>query len=749
MDRRWGYGTEQRLTDDNQDCHGVFAFKTVTVALVCDGMGSHHGGTYASNLAVRTIYDTLKDAEGAGTLQMPGTLVDAIRRANTAIYEASRRSHKLAGMGSTVAAVVTDGTTAWIAHVGDSRVYHVRNGNARQLTRDHTMVNLFVEAELLSPEDAASHPEAHVLSRALGLERQIEVDVQEPLTLEYADTFVLCTDGVHGVITEWEFGKIDWSDPQAGVWESLREVAAREGQDNATIVAMITGEFDGLGRPATPAPILEPVDDLSSASADLHFQIQLSPAGPVPEPMTASDAAIASREPMTQSGAVVQVPDDAPRESKREKRDVKKFEVEPASKTAAPAAGPTATQADVQAPLRASAAAAAEKDKKPVLKKKKRSNRGALVAAGILGLTVIIAGIGAVAVVRQLSAGHTVRQPLAIEPVAGTAPVETVAETPAPTPVAVIPTPAPTPMAPDDNFFRFVAPAETPRLPHTPTQWLRAPGGPHSKRATALAKERKCGQALDAVREGITAESSEHAATYVDAWNCFTDVDQLPFKNAVVPDKSTFGPLLAHLEGNEPVPLEWEKAAWRRPATSGLDRRLEAYSDVSVRPALSEVMIARIGEDAVAEVLARDILAEAQVGAAYARLTEPTPADIDAWARRVYVTRRAMTGPAGSMVRGKRPAYLTPIEDALRAAVKNVPLAELEDPKAKPDLPEPVRLAWLAATNADVAAPAPGKTPTPKRGGTGTVKVPTPATPTPPPNDVVVYGQGSVPSKPR
>ena len=734
VDRRWGYGTEQRLTDDNQDCHGVFSFKNLTLALVCDGMGSHQGGTYASNLAVRTIYDTIRDAENGGNLQMPGTLVDAIRRANAAIYEASRRSHKLAGMGSTVAAVATDGTTAWIAHVGDSRVYHVRANAARQLTRDHTMVNLFVEAELLSPEDAASHPEAHVLSRALGLERQIEVDVQEPIAVDYADTFVICSDGVHGVLTEWEFGRIDWTDPQAGVWEVLREVAAREGHDNATVIGMIVGEFDGVGRPATPPPILEPVDDLSSASADLHFQIQLSPAGPVPEPMTASDAALASREPMTQSGAIVAVPDDvdAVREPRKDKKDVKKevrkFEPpEPATKA-------TATAADVPAPLDAPAATG---DKRPAVKKKKKSsgNRGMLVAAAILAATLVIAVLGAVAVVRQF-ANRATEQPLAVVAAPGTPPVEAVAEAPAAPPVA--PPPA---TVVGSAFFHPVLPEVGPKVPFGPRGFMSDPGGPYARRAAQAAKDRDCGGALDAVRNAITSDSDDHASLYGVTWSCFDAIDQAPLAKADVPDSAAFQAFIPYFEGLDPVPPEFEKQAWRRPAPGGIDLRLEAYADVSVQPGLAEVMLARIGPDAIAEVLGRDLLLEATAGAAFAGLADPTPAEIDQWARRVYITQRALTGPVGSIVQQKRPVYTAPIKEALRAAVRNVDPALLGDPKAEVPLPKAVHLAWLAAIGLDVAA-APVPKPLKSAGG-GSRPKPAPVVEKPPKEQIIIYSASS------
>ena len=116
------------------------------------------------------------------------------------IYEAARKNHRLMGMGTTVVAAVITTDTCYLGHVGDSRAYLVRKGVVTQLTRDHTMVNLFVDAELLSPEDAATHPEAHVLSRSLGVERQVDVELSDPIALDGGDVVFLCSDGVHGVV---------------------------------------------------------------------------------------------------------------------------------------------------------------------------------------------------------------------------------------------------------------------------------------------------------------------------------------------------------------------------------------------------------------------------------------------------------------------------------------------------------------------------------------------------------------------
>ena len=98
---------------------------------------------------------------------------------------------------SIVVAALTD-DRVHIMHVGDSRAYLINEAGPKALTREHTIVNVYIDAELLTEEDAADHPEAHVLARALGTADTIEVDVCEPLTFEKGDRIVLCTRGVHG-----------------------------------------------------------------------------------------------------------------------------------------------------------------------------------------------------------------------------------------------------------------------------------------------------------------------------------------------------------------------------------------------------------------------------------------------------------------------------------------------------------------------------------------------------------------------
>lgn len=250
MNHGYGYRSDQRRRKENQDRHGVFVFDDVVLLVVCDGMGGHAGGAQASALAVRSLYDAIANPADA---DLRTSLRRAVESANRAIYEASRKNYKLSGMGTTCVAVLIEDGVAHVAHVGDSRVLLVRNGELKQLTRDHTMVNLFVDAELLSPEDAATHPEAHVLSRSLGVERHVEVEMAPPLNLQSGDRILLTSDGVHGVVPASSLVAFDWTHPVDAVDKVLAAVEAANGDDNATLVAWAWG-YQGRSMPATPPP---------------------------------------------------------------------------------------------------------------------------------------------------------------------------------------------------------------------------------------------------------------------------------------------------------------------------------------------------------------------------------------------------------------------------------------------------------------------------------------------------------------
>ncbi|HUH65391.1 MAG TPA: protein phosphatase 2C domain-containing protein, partial [Syntrophales bacterium] len=164
-------------------------------------------------------------------------LRSAIRLANTAIYEAAGTNARWQGMGTTVAAVVIDKNRLSIAHVGDSRVYLIRAGEIEQLTDDHSVVYEQLKRDLVTKEEAEKSGMRNVLTRALGVASDVEVDVDE-LSLSAGDTLVLCTDGLSGMVSDDDISSVVVS-AKAAIAACDRLVAlANEngGKDNVTVV---------------------------------------------------------------------------------------------------------------------------------------------------------------------------------------------------------------------------------------------------------------------------------------------------------------------------------------------------------------------------------------------------------------------------------------------------------------------------------------------------------------------------------
>lgn len=207
------------------------------LAIVCDGMGGHAGGKEAAELAVRTILDVVDSAPDATRPR------DALR---VAIEEANRRVWSMptveSGLrpGATVAAVLAHARGAELAHVGDSRIYLVHAGAISQVTKDHSVVQEMVDRSLLRAEDAAKHPDANKIMRALGIEKDVEVEVRpDPIAFVAGDTFVLCSDGLSDLVSAAEILQHAGSQPPAQAAGRLVDLAnARGGHDNVTALVV-------------------------------------------------------------------------------------------------------------------------------------------------------------------------------------------------------------------------------------------------------------------------------------------------------------------------------------------------------------------------------------------------------------------------------------------------------------------------------------------------------------------------------
>ena len=165
-------------------------------------MGGAKAGNIASEIAVETFMDELRKDYYARSVTDVQILC-AVKAANRLIYEKARSDPDFEGMGTTLVAAVTDGTSLTVANVGDSRCYLVRDGNIHQLTKDHSVVEDMVDRGEIERADAWKHPRRNYITRALGAEEQVECDLFFH-ELQPGDVILLCSDGLSSVLNAWE-----------------------------------------------------------------------------------------------------------------------------------------------------------------------------------------------------------------------------------------------------------------------------------------------------------------------------------------------------------------------------------------------------------------------------------------------------------------------------------------------------------------------------------------------------------------
>jgi len=222
--------------------------------IVADGMGGEEAGEVASEIVVRTISAELTPKlmalRGKTSMEHSETLLpainDAIERANTEVYEQAEKNPQWKGMGSTVVVVAVVGMRAYVGHVGDSRLYLINKDGISQKTEDHSIVNRLVEIGAIKPEEAATHPQRDVLTKAVGVRRGVEPDTFD-LPIERCDTLLLCSDGLTKHVTDEEIREIiqDAPSPQQACDQMIDRANLGGGEDNTTVVIVNVAQREG------------------------------------------------------------------------------------------------------------------------------------------------------------------------------------------------------------------------------------------------------------------------------------------------------------------------------------------------------------------------------------------------------------------------------------------------------------------------------------------------------------------------
>lgn len=209
------------------------------LCVVADGMGGHLGGEIASNIAIETVSDAFKGRPRNGQDERKDAelLSKCIKTANKEIYRRGNADAALKNMGTTIVAVVLAGDYIVTANVGDSRIYRMRDGKLQQVTEDHSWVGELRKKNLISEEDARSHPLKNIITRALGMEPTVEVDVKWEKA-KAGDIYLLCSDGLTDLVPDAEISRkmaAAGSNLSAMASALIETANAAGGTDNITV----------------------------------------------------------------------------------------------------------------------------------------------------------------------------------------------------------------------------------------------------------------------------------------------------------------------------------------------------------------------------------------------------------------------------------------------------------------------------------------------------------------------------------
>lgn len=235
---KFAYKTDIGRRRDNEDSYLIpKADAAYPLFAVADGMGGHAAGDVASRITVETIAEAA-DSFCADTLKIQ--FRSAVLRANSNVYRLSNASKEKYGMGSTVVAAIVRDDAYLAANVGDSRLYHFHDAALTQITKDHSYVQMLVDGGDITPEEAKTHPQRNLITRAIGVNIRTQVDLFE-MKWCTGDQLLLCSDGLHGAVSPEEIVSVLSSartlDEKCGV---LVELALKNGgTDNITVILIL------------------------------------------------------------------------------------------------------------------------------------------------------------------------------------------------------------------------------------------------------------------------------------------------------------------------------------------------------------------------------------------------------------------------------------------------------------------------------------------------------------------------------
>jgi serine/threonine protein phosphatase PrpC len=279
-----------RQRKDNEDS----ALARAPLFVVADGMGGAQAGEVASRIAVEAFQAELPD-QGAPEER----LANRTQEANRQIYDISRTEHDRAGMGTTLTAVYVDQAELAVAHVGDSRAYLFRDGQLARLTQDHTLVEELKRRGKLTEEQAAEHPQRSIITRALGVDQEVDVDTRT-YGARAGDVVLLCSDGLTSMISENQVAAAlrEVSDLDRAAERLIAEANEAGGRDNITVILFRLEEVEDGASPSGEQPTM----------AGLPAEGQAAGSAAASAAAATASGTLTSARPATTSGTAARVP---------------------------------------------------------------------------------------------------------------------------------------------------------------------------------------------------------------------------------------------------------------------------------------------------------------------------------------------------------------------------------------------------------------------------------------------------------
>lgn len=227
---------------ENQDCYQLEIMNDGrrAIAVLCDGMGGAQAGSVASSIAAESFMAHIKACFASGDAEegaLKSIAQEACDYANIRVYDRSFAKFDCIGMGTTLVGALIQGETGVVVNVGDSRAYRISDGSITQITRDHSLVEELVQCGAITREEAKTHPNRNVITRALGSEQRVQCDLFG-ISFRDGDQILLCSDGLSNLVSEEEMLAASAQAPECMTENLLQMALERGASDNVTVVVL-------------------------------------------------------------------------------------------------------------------------------------------------------------------------------------------------------------------------------------------------------------------------------------------------------------------------------------------------------------------------------------------------------------------------------------------------------------------------------------------------------------------------------